>query len=230
MHALPEVYFLSGLGANARTFSLLNLSWCKPVFVPWMPVLAGDTLRSYALRLFDTHIQNEQACIAGLSFGGMLTTEMALAHPHTRCFLLSTNKTSSEFPWWLKTGRVLPMYRARTKNTGTDRFTKAGLRWFLGPKDAQVEALVQSIAAETDPLLTIRFIDLIMGWKNKLVPQNIFQVHGSADRLLPASLVKNAHVVIPHGTHIAIMNDADVVGRLMQDFFTGGHMPANPSF
>jgi len=39
-----QVYFLSGLGADKRIFELLNLSFCEPVFIDWIPPQQNETL------------------------------------------------------------------------------------------------------------------------------------------------------------------------------------------
>jgi hypothetical protein len=48
---LKKVYFISGLGADKRAFSFLDLSFCEPVFIEWIKPLKNETLQGYALRL-----------------------------------------------------------------------------------------------------------------------------------------------------------------------------------
>jgi hypothetical protein len=33
---MKKVYFISGLGADKRAFSFLDLSFCEPVFINWI--------------------------------------------------------------------------------------------------------------------------------------------------------------------------------------------------
>ena len=48
---MKKVYFISGLGADKRIFSFLDLSFCEPVFIDWITPLKNESLESYALRL-----------------------------------------------------------------------------------------------------------------------------------------------------------------------------------
>ncbi|MBC7650419.1 MAG: alpha/beta hydrolase, partial [Deinococcales bacterium] len=73
---MQKVYFISGLGADKRSFSFLDLSFCEPIFISWLIPLSKETLVAYALRLRAT-ITEPNPIIVGLSFGGMLVTEMA---------------------------------------------------------------------------------------------------------------------------------------------------------
>ena len=71
-----KVYFISGLGADYRVFSLLELSFCEPVFIGWIKPQPNESLPHYAARLLE-QIPETSPIIVGISFGGMLVTEMA---------------------------------------------------------------------------------------------------------------------------------------------------------
>ena len=106
----PTVYFISGLGANEKAFSFLDISFCNPVFVQWITPLPKETLPEYALRL-KQQIKDPKAFVVGLSFGGMLATEMAKQNPAQKTILISSNKTTEEFPKLLKLGKYVPVYK-----------------------------------------------------------------------------------------------------------------------
>ena len=48
---MKKVYFISGIGADKRVFSFLDLSFCEPVFLDWIAPNKQESLESYALRL-----------------------------------------------------------------------------------------------------------------------------------------------------------------------------------
>jgi hypothetical protein len=48
---MKKVYFISGLGADKRAFSFLDLSFCEPVFIDWIQPLKNELLPEYALDL-----------------------------------------------------------------------------------------------------------------------------------------------------------------------------------
>ena len=67
------------------------------IFINWIAPLKKESLESYALRLRN-YIPEPRPLIIGISFGGMLVTEMAKADSNIKGIIISSNKTSSEFP------------------------------------------------------------------------------------------------------------------------------------
>ncbi len=209
---MQTVYFISGLGANERTFSFLNLSFCNPIFIEWEQPLKDETLPQYADRLVKK-IPDSEPVIVGLSLGGMLATEMAKLNPKAKVIIISSNKTSLEFPAYLRVGLYLPVYRWMGKST--QQRSKFLFLWIIGPKGEKSKTLLKSITAESDPRLTAQFIDMILRWKNEVVPPNVVHIHGTGDKLLPYRKVK-ADYTIKGGTHLMIMNEAQEISALLQ--------------
>lgn len=144
---MQQVYFIGGLGADKRVFSLLDLSFCNPVFLEWLAPVHSETLEKYALRL-KALIQEPQPVIVGLSFGGMLVTEMAKADPDMRGIIISSNKTASEFPSQLRLGKYFPAYQWMP-STALTRIMTAN-SWILGGKGKEQKHLLRQIIIDTD--------------------------------------------------------------------------------
>ena len=206
------VYFIAGLGANKRAFDYLDLTWCTPVFIDWITPLPKEKLAAYALRLRQLITENHPV-IVGVSFGGMLVTEMAKADPSIKAIIISSNKTYKEFPAYLRMWRHVPVYKLinpkLTKATG-------GLSaMILGPQGIKQKETFRKILAETEPAFTVWAIDAILHWKNEIIPPNVTHIHGSGDRLLPAKFVR-AHYIINKGRHIMIMDKAEEISTLLK--------------
>ena len=107
---MKKVYFISGIGADKRVFSFLDLSFCEPVYVDWIEPLKQESLESYALRL-RKEIRESHPTVVGISFGGMLATEMAKADANLKAIIISSNKTADEFPSYLRIGKYFPFYK-----------------------------------------------------------------------------------------------------------------------
>jgi pimeloyl-ACP methyl ester carboxylesterase len=214
---MQTVYFISGLGANNRTFSLLDLSFCNPVFINWIAPLSKETLPQYAARLMEA-IPDEKPVIVGLSFGGMLATEMGKLNPAAKIILISSNKTSLEFPPYLRTGIYLPLYRWMPGNV--QKNSKKLFGWIIGAKGKQSTELLVSIQQEINPKLTNAFIDMILRWKNEKIPSNIIHIHGTADRLLTYGRVK-ADYTVKGGTHLMVMNNAEEISLILKNIIQG---------
>ena len=209
--SMQKVYFISGLGADERSFSFLDLSFCEPVFIDWLQPLPKETLINYAIRL-RANILEIAPTIVGLSFGGMLVTEMAKADANIKPILISSNKTSTEFPFWLKVGKYFPAYK--WVPNFVYKSADARLFWFMGAKGDKQKQAVRNIIKDTNIQFTKWAIEAILNWDNQVVPTNITHIHGTADRLLPYYLAKNT-IAIKDGGHLMIMDKADEISKLL---------------
>jgi len=208
---MKKVYFLSGLGADKRAFSVLDLSFCEPVFIDWIKPLPGESLVHYATRLRQ-QIPEEHPIIVGVSFGGMLACEMAKTDALMKVIIIASNKSANEFPYYLRLGKYFPVYRWLP-----GKLIKSGrsLIWILGIKDKAQKKLVADIASGIDPAFLKWAIDAILHWQEKNVPVNVTHIHGTADKLLPFRYVK-ADYEIKGGTHLISINKPKEISSLLQ--------------
>lgn len=212
-----KVYFISGLGANKRGFTFLDLSFCEPVFIEWIAPKPKETLTEYAMRLRND-ITEPNPVIVGVSFGGMLATEMAKKDPTLTAILISSNKTSAEFPSLLRIGKYIPLYKwiPSTIVKATGRATKR----IVGPKGIEERKVFTQILNESDPMFSKWATTAILNWKNDIIPPNVIHIHGDADHLLPYKKVK-CDYTIKGGTHLMIMDKAKEISALLKTIITG---------
>lgn len=207
---MQKVYFISGLGADKRAFSLLDLSFCEPVFIDWINPVKNESLENYALRLRQ-QIKEEHPVIVGVSFGGMLATEMAKADSLVKAIIIASSKSADEFPAYLRLTKYFPLYKwlpgALIKNIPLSRI--------LGVKENEQKKLLRSILADADPAFLKWAIGAIVNWKEKIIPANVQHIHGTADKLLPFRYVK-ADFEIAGGTHLMSINKPDEVSTLLK--------------
>src|SRR5260221_248687 len=179
---MQNIYFISGVGASKKLFSFLDLSFCNPVFIDWIPPLKEEPLQHYALRIKAT-IPNEHPVIVGISFGGMLASEIARSDPKSRAMIISSNKTSSELPSFLRLGNYLPIYKWIPDNILKNEMIIS--KFFFGVKGDEQKKLHKIILKETDIPFTKWAISAILKWKSSKPTHNIIHIHGTSDRLLP---------------------------------------------
>lgn len=209
---MVKVYFIAGLGANKRAFGFLDLSWCEPVFIDWIPAVKNESLKDYALRLRQC-IKGENPVIVGVSFGGMLTTEMAKADAGVKAIIISSNKTYKEFPRYLRVWKYMPVYK--WVSPATIKFTGLLTKDIIGPKGRLQKQTFKKIVEETDPAFTAWAIDAILHWNNTDIPANLVHIHGTDDRLLPMRYVSPHHIV-KGGKHIMIMDKGEEISALLK--------------
>jgi Alpha/beta hydrolase family len=209
---LKNVYFISGLGADHRAFSFLDLSFCHPVHIEWIPPNPGESLQHYALRLRTT-IPESAPTIVGLSFGGMLLCEMAKHDNKMIGLMISSIKQSSELPGYYRLLEYLPIYKILPAP-----FLKRiaiFLRFLFGVTDKYRQLVLKEMIAATDPYFLKWSISAIVGWRNTVKPANIINIHGTHDRILPYRNVK-ADITLKNGTHMMPFNNVEEITGFLQ--------------
>ena len=210
---MPRVYFISGLGADKRVFSFLDLSFCEPIFIDWIKPLKNEPLKDYALRLRQL-IPESNPVIVGIFLGGMLASEMAKADKNIKTIIISSNKTSKEFPGYLRFAKYFPVYKwipGKTLNNMIFPF-----KWILGARGKQQKTLLWQIIKDTDPAFLKWAIHAILYWKStEASSNNIIHIHGTADKLLPFRLVR-ADYSIEGGTHLMPINNYKEISSLLK--------------
>jgi pimeloyl-ACP methyl ester carboxylesterase len=210
---MQKVYFISGLGADERAFSFLDLSFCTPVFVQWIRPLENETVPAYAARL-KKQIPDGSPIIVGLSFGGMVAVEMAKAFPYKKVVLLSSAKTQKEIPFYLKSMRWLPLHKLATPG-----FLKAANHFaykLMGISRRPDKILFMKMLMQADEVFLTWAVDRIINWRNNTIPERILHIHGTKDILLPYAFVKADHTV-KGGVHLMVMNRPGEISALLKE-------------
>lgn len=210
-----KIYFLSGLGADKSVFHFLDLSFCEPVFLDWIPALPGETLAAYALRMREL-IPDEHPYIVGISFGGMLAVEIAKRDAAIKAFIISSAKTKHELPGWIRACKYFPAYKWLPD--GLMRFIASKCNWLFGAEQKASIKIFKQIIAESNVPFNTWAVNAVVLWDNETVPPNVFHIHGTLDLLLPYRCV-TCNASVKHGKHLMIMDHAEEVSRMMRGYF-----------
>ncbi|HEX7844554.1 MAG TPA: alpha/beta hydrolase [Chitinophagaceae bacterium] len=209
---MQKVYFISGLGADKRIFSFLDLSFCEPVFINWIAPHANESLVSYALRLRE-QIPAGPATVVGISFGGMLATEMANHDPSLHPILISSSKTNRELPRYFTMGRYMPVYKWFSGSIARNMMLRS--LWILGAKGKEQKELLRQITLDSDIAFGKWAMNAILHWNNTKIPSGLVHIHGTDDRLIPLRCVK-ADYIIKGGTHVMPLDNPNEISALLK--------------
>lgn len=180
---MQNVYFISGLGADQRVFETLDLSWCEPVFLPWLSPSPSESLSAYSQRM-RAQIPEHNPIVVGISFGGMLLAEMLTKEPGIKAVILASVVNSKQLPFWFKIARWLPAYRLLPRAVLLP--TGAPGRWLFGVHQPRARDLFRQILQQSDPVFVKWAIYAILHWRSILPLRSVpIQIHGTKDRLLP---------------------------------------------
>ena len=107
-----KAYFISGLGADKKAFQKIKLpSGYESVYLDWIPPQKNESLGNYARR-FSSLIKNDDAFILiGLSFGGMLASEIARLRRPMKTIIISSLASSNELPWYFKQAGKIGLHK-----------------------------------------------------------------------------------------------------------------------
>ena len=197
-----DVYFISGLGADQAAFAFLKLADFKSIYVDWITPESHETLKQYAIRLKQFHAIPDDATLVGLSFGGMLTTEIAKAFPSIKAILISSIKGRHEMPPSLHFLRRIQFHKWMSPKLHRAIMSHAAS--YLGIYEKTKIETYKKMTQRGDPKLNQWIGGAILDWDNETVPNNITHIHGTNDNVLPHEYV-NANYQVEHGGHLMVM-------------------------
>ena len=212
-NALKNIYCISGLGADERVFQKLQFEGYQPIHICWIEPEPGESIANYARRL-TVQIKSERPILIGLSFGGLIAVEMAKQIDTEKVILISSTKNQQEVPFYFKIFRWLPIYRLLPAKLML-WFARLLASWFFSIETVDERKLFRAILFDTNARFMKWAIDRVVTWKNELIPQNTFHIHGKSDRIFPYRFVREDFSV-EHGGHLMIMNRAERISNLIQ--------------
>jgi hypothetical protein len=208
------IYFLSGLGANYSAFQYLSFpDGVKTVFIDWLVPEKKETIQAYAKRIAKKIDGAGPFVLVGLSFGGMLATEVMEFVTPQKTILISSAARRQELPVHYKLAGTLhinKLFPAAVIKKGNKL-----VNWIMGVSAIKDKKLVQEILAASDPVFSKWAINEIVHWKRKVAPNNIIRIHGNKDKVLPIINFKPHHV-INKGGHFMIANRAVEISGILE--------------
>lgn len=194
-----KLYFISGLGADHRVFGRMEFEGYECIHLEWIKPFKNESLSEYALRLA-APIDTKSHALIGVSFGGMLLSEIHRQKGSKVAFLISSTPQSNILP-------SIPAFlskiflRKGMLQIGTPLF-KLLAPFLFGVKEKEAKKLLRKIIAETDLNFLQWALKAILAWKNEQSLTDLIQIHGKADKLVPAKgqeidyLLEGGHFVV----------------------------------
>ncbi|MBP6686588.1 MAG: alpha/beta hydrolase [Lacibacter sp.] len=205
------IYCISGLGADERAFSRLQLPGYELRPISWIAPEPNESFSSYAKRM-GSFIEEPEPIIIGLSFGGMLAVELAKQLSIKKLILISSVKTRMEEPWWMRISGKLKLHKAVKPKPHPLLYPIEN--YFLGVSTKPEKKLASHFRETVNKTYLQWAIDQIVNWNNVTNPANCLHIHGNADRLFPIRNVK-ADFVIDKGGHFMVYNKAAEISSII---------------
>jgi pimeloyl-ACP methyl ester carboxylesterase len=213
-------YFISGLGADRRIFQKLRLpAKLKIIHLNWIRPHKHETIPAYARRFASQVDTSEDFILIGISFGGMVATELSQILQPKKTIIISSAGCKYELPGyfrWAGSFRVHYLVNSFLMKSLTP-FTC----WIFGTRGKEERLLLRQIMMDTDAAFLKWAIESILTWKRIEKPSHIFHIHGSADRILPLRYVK-ADNVVQEGGHLMVFSLAEEISKILSDKMDAG--------
>lgn len=210
-----KIYYISGLGASEKAFGKLDFVQNKETtYLPWITPEAKESMEDYAGRMAAIISDEDENILIGLSFGGMLASEIAKIKSIKKVIYISSCKCAAEVPSYFKL--MAQMGLVNLLPAQIIKATKPVLYKFLGCLSDEERTMADEFINKVDPHYLKWSMQAICHWKNEIIPNNHFHIHGTKDLLLPSSFVK-ADTLIQNGNHFMIMNKAQEVNQLINE-------------
>ena len=214
---MKTIYCISGLGADERAFSRLRLDDYAIEFLPWLTPLPGEKIEGYAIRMSQPLV-GKNPVLVGLSFGGMMSIEIAKLIPVEKVILISSIQSAAQLPRWMKAAGWLRLNKIFPMRS--HKITEPIQNHFIGVSQPEEIELVRSYRKNAPQLYMDWAINEVLHWRNNWQPPKIFHVHGDADNIFPINKVAPDYV-IKAGGHFMIMNKADEVSAVLRNILAG---------
>jgi pimeloyl-ACP methyl ester carboxylesterase len=209
-----RAYFISGLGADRRAFYKIKLPrGYQPIYLDWITPLANETLPDYARRFSQAIKQDEEFILIGLSFGGMLASELAKIVSPKKLIIISSLSCYTELPWYFKLAGKIGLHRIISPSL----YKQATImNRFMGAGNNEMKSIVYSYVNNIDPAFIRWSLNVILHWSHTERHSDMIHIHGSKDHLLPCRYVK-ADYMVKGGGHLMVMNRAEEVNRILRE-------------
>lgn len=209
------LYFISGLGADRRVFEKLILPrMYKIIFIDWIVPLKNETVQNYALRLSTKINTDEPFSIIGLSFGGIIATEISKFLQPQKTILISSISTHLQRPSQLTIFKILPIYKFIPK---IFLQTKQPFVFnLMGITNKEEQTLFSNMLVDTDITFFRWAVKSILYWEQTETIKNLYHIHGSADLMFPIKYIKPQYI-IKNGKHLMIYTQATEVSEILSE-------------
>lgn len=210
---MKHIYNISGFGADERIFSKIDFGDNDVHFIQWKIPEKGESIESYAKRM-QSEILHPNPILIGLSFGGMMSVEIAKLIPVEKIILVSSVCCRKELPLYMKLisalnlNRLIPM-KPYPIFEPIENFN-------LGVETHEQKMLLRNYRQNLNLTYSNWAIDQVVNWQNKWIPPNYIHIHGTKDHIFPIKNIIDPEYKILNAGHLLLMNNAGEVNEILK--------------
>ncbi|HEX8017502.1 MAG TPA: alpha/beta hydrolase [Flavobacterium sp.] len=203
MSKIP-VYFMPGLAASPAIFERIQLDVAvfEVCFLEWEIPQLKESLSDYAFRI-TKKIKHDNPVLIGVSFGGILVQEMAKHIEARKVIIISSVRSSLEFPRRMKIGKTTKAYKLIPMKLILNIENLA--KFSFGEKINKRIKLYEKFLAVRDLNYLQWAVESVICWDRNEIDEKVIHIHGDQDDVFPIKYI-NSCIIVKGGTHIMILN------------------------
>lgn len=209
---LMVIYAIPGLGTTEKLYVNTKIKGVEIIVLDWPTPLKNDTMQSYARKFLPQINTAEPFCLLGVSFGGMICTELSKIISPYKTFLISTCKSRNELPWFIKALKLFPLHKIVSEKQHRKMAYQG--RWIIGFGKAYIPEFLGMVNSMTKNYFK-HCIHIIATWDRREEPKNVIHIHGTNDKLLWHRYVKSNYS-IQQGSHAMIVFRAEEINKIIE--------------
>jgi len=203
-----KIYAISGLGADQRVFNHLTLDF-ELTTIDWITPHQNEHLKEYSRRLSSVIDTNVAFCLIGVSFGGLIATEISKMLQPKKVILISSAQTKDELRpiyKWVGKSRILKFIPKFLFNP--PRFLA---KYIMGAKNSK---LFYEILDDTDLSFVKWALQEFTAWQNTARSSRVLKINGTKDKLIPPKGTTRTKL-IEGGEHFMIVDNANEISKII---------------
>lgn len=203
-----KVYAISGLGADERVFDYLNIN-AEIIPIEWIDPIKNEGIIEYSKRLSKVIDTTEKICLLGVSFGGLVATEISKILNPELTILISSAETKKELRWiyrWFGKTKLIKLLPVNFFDPP---------RWIAHVLfGTENKKLLSQILDDTDLNFAKWAVGELITWGNETKLNNSLKINGTKDKLIPPK-GNLEMVLIDGGAHFMIVDRAEEISKII---------------
>ncbi len=209
-----HIYFIPGLAASSKIFEYIKLpkETFETHFIEWLlPLTNKEPLENYAKRMANL-VKHDNVVLVGVSFGGIIVQEMSKFISTKKIIIISSVKTSLEFPKRLKLLQKTKVYKLFPLKLINN--IEAFSAYTFGDFATKRIELYKKYLSVRDTNYLNWALYNVLNWKSKTSPKNLIHIQGTDDKIFPINHISNC-IPVENGTHAMIIYKAKTISKLI---------------
>lgn len=212
---MEKIFLISGLGADRRLFNKLELPGYEPVYVDWIEPDPNDSIATYAQKLVNQYHITSNSVVLGVSLGGIMTVEISNIFPLRKAIIISSIKSASEFPWYFKLFRNIPLYKVIPHGF----YSSAGylIKPLFGKMKGKSGFMFVDMIKNSLPVFMRWAMHAILRWQPKPPATKIYHIIGNKDLIFSHRRITDANYIIERGSHDMVYTRGAEISQIVQN-------------